>query len=597
MSITQLLQQHTAAAVQQLYGAMVEPKAVVINEPPEQFTGDFSLPMFAFSKIARKAPPVIAVEVAAYLKNAMPSISHCEIVQGFINVSFSDAFWLETLQTISQTPNYGRQPAKNEVAVVEYCSPNTNKALHLGHLRNMFLGHAIAEILAFNGYEVKKVTIYNDRGIAICKSMLAWLKFGNGETPATNGIKGDHLIDKYYVLFGNELKRQIAEYKTQHPEVSNDEAEKQVAIMQEANALLERWEAGDPDTVAVWKQLNSWVYDGFNATFEQLGIHFDRNYYESNTYLLGKDIVQKGLDLGVFQREADSSVQIDLTDIGLDKKVLLRRNGTSVYITQDLGTAALRYEDYQMNKMIYVVGNEQDYHFKVLFACLERLRHPYAKQLYHLSYGMVDLPTGKMKSREGTTVFADDLITQMQQEAAQQTAERGKVQSFSEQELIELYHILGIGALKFFILRVNPQKNMIFNPKESIELTGFTAPFIQYTYARIQSLLQKDSRQESGINSYPIQIPLSKEERKLVVLLYKYPTIIAEAATQYDPSILTTYCYDLARAYNKFYAECPILRSDVPTEQRHFRLVLSRTTANTICSGLHLLGIDVPMQM
>ena len=594
MSITQLLQQHTAAAVQQLYDATVEPRAVVINEPPEQFTGDFSLPMFAFSKIARKAPPVIAAEVAAYLQNALPSISHCEIVQGFINISFSDAFWLETLQTISQTPNYGSQPAKNEVAVVEYCSPNTNKALHLGHLRNMFLGHAIAEILAFNGYEVKKVTIYNDRGIAICKSMLAWLKFGEGETPATNGLKGDHLIDKYYVLFGNELKRQVAEYKAQHPEASNDEAEKQVPIMQEANAMLERWEAGDPDTVAIWKQLNGWVYDGFNATFEQLGIHFDRNYYESNTYLLGKDIVQKGLNLGVFQRETDNSVQIDLTDIGLDKKVLLRRNGTSVYITQDLGTAELRYEDYQMNKMIYVVGNEQDYHFKVLFACLERLQRPYAKQLYHLSYGMVELPTGKMKSREGTTVFADDLIAQMQHEAAQQTAERGKVQSFSEQELANLYHTLGIGALKFFILRVNPQKNMIFNPKESIELTGFTAPFIQYTYARIYSLLQKASEQESN---YSTQLSLSKEERKLVVLIYKYPAIIDDTATQYDPSVLTAYCYDLARTYNKFYTECPILRSDVPAEQRHFRLILSQTTADIIRSGLHLLGIDVPMQM
>lgn len=595
MFIEDLLRQHTAAAVEQLYGACIEPSTVSVSEPPKQFTGDFSIVVFPYSKISRKAPPVVGNEIAQYLQQQIPQIANCQVVQGFINVTFTANFWLDVFKNISQTPNYGQQSAKNETIVLEYCGPNTNKALHLGHIRNMLLGYATVQILRFNGYQVHPVCIYNDRGIAICKSMLAWQLFGNNETPTSAHLKGDRLVDKYYVLFGDALKPQTQAVMEANPQITNkQEAEKLTPLMQQAEEMLLKWEANDPEIRQLWATMNGWVYEGFEATYQKLGIEFEKNYYESETYLSGKALIEDGLKQGIFVREPDKSVQIDLSDIGLDKKILLRSDGTSVYMTQDLGTAMLRYQDFKMDRMIYVVANEQEYHFKVLFECVRRLGGSFADGLFHLSYGMVELPDGKMKSREGTTVIADDLIAQMIEEAAEQTRALSKTDSFTGTEARQLFETLGLGALKFFILRVNPKKAIIFNPKESIDLHGFTAPFIQYTYARIRSMFRKHGTED--IEAYTPPTDLAPEERELLSVIYHYPKAVVEAGNNYDASVIANYAYQVAKTFNKFYNECPVLNA-ADANARLFRLHLSQTAAYIIQSAMQLLGIAMPERM
>lgn len=595
MYIENLLRKHTADAVEQLYGVCIEQATVTVSEPPKQFTGDFSIVVFPYAKISRKAPPVVGSEIAQYLQQQIPQIANCQVVQGFINVTFTPNFWVDAFNAIAQTPNYGQQSAKNQTIVLEYCGPNTNKALHLGHIRNMLLGYATTQILRFNGYTVHPVCVYNDRGINICKSMLAWQKLGNNETPTDAGLKGDRLVDKYYVLFAELLKPQTEAVMEANPTITDKKAaEKLTPLMREAEEMLLKWEANDPETRQLWAKMNGWVYEGFEQTYQKLGVAFEKNYYESEMYLLGKKLIQEGLDKGVFVQEPDKSVQIDLTDIGLDKKILLRSNGTSVYITQDLGTAMLRHQDFAMNKMIYVVGNEQEYHFKVLFECIKRLGGTFADGLFHLSYGMVELPDGKMKSREGTTVIADDLITQMIDEAAEQTQSLSKIADFTPTEAQQLFETLGLGALKFFILRVNPKKTILFNPKESIDLHGFTAPFIQYTYTRIRSMFRKYGNEV--VAPYTSPTDLAPEERELISVIYHYPKTVIEAGNNYDASVLANYAYQVAKIFNKFYNDCPVLNAADPNTQL-FRLHLSQTAARIIQSAMQLLGINMPERM
>jgi arginyl-tRNA synthetase len=475
--------------------------------------------------------------------------------------------------------------------MVEYSSPNTNKPLHLGHIRNNLLGFSVSEILAANGYEVIKANLVNDRGIHICKSMLAWQRFGNGETPESSGIKGDHLVGKYYVIFDKEYKKQIDELKSSGQ--NEDEAKKNAPLIVEAQQMLQKWEAGDEAVISLWRKMNDWVYEGFNVTYKKLGVNFDKFYYESNTYLLGKDIIQEGLDKGVFFRKPDGSVWIDLSAEGLDEKLVLRADGTSVYITQDLGTAQLKYDDFKMNDSIYVVGNEQDYHFKVLFLILQKLGKSWAKGLYHLSYGMVDLPSGKMKSREGTVVDADDLIDEMEETAKQRTEELGKVEGFTEEEKAHLYYIIGMGALKYFLLKVEPKKRLLFDPNESIDFQGHTGPFIQYTHARIRSVLVKAGEVSYLFNNND---ELTASERDLIISLTQYPDVLKASANEHSPAQIANYVYELAKLYNKFYHEEPILKVE-NQNIRNFRLALSSATANTIKRGMRLLGIEVPERM
>ncbi|MNS50760.1 Arginine--tRNA ligase [compost metagenome] len=475
--------------------------------------------------------------------------------------------------------------------MVEYSSPNTNKPLHLGHVRNNLLGYSVAEIIEAAGYEVIKANLVNDRGIHICKSMLAWQKFGNGETPASSGMKGDHLVGKYYVIFDKEYKKEIDILKEQG--VSEDDAKKQAPLMVETQQMLQKWEEGDTDVINLWKMMNGWVYEGFDVTYKNLGVNFDKYYYESNTYLLGKDLIEEGLAKGVFFRKPDSSVWIDLTADGLDEKLVLRSDGTSVYMTQDLGTAELKYNDFQMDKSVYVVGNEQDYHFKVLFLILDKLGKSWAKGLFHLSYGMVDLPSGKMKSREGTVVDADDLVQEMIDTAAQHTEELGKVDDFSETEKTELFRQIGLGALKYHLLKVDPKKRIMFDPNESIDFQGHTGPFIQYSYARIRSVIRKSE----GIEfTNVIPTVLTKDERELIQQLDKFPIIIADAAESYSPAIIANYLYEVAKGYNKFYHETPILKAE-DEQLKKSRLGLSSLTADVLQKGMALLGIEVPERM
>lgn len=595
MHIENLLRQHTAQALHDLYQLSIPAESVTVNEPPKQFSGDFSIVIFPYVKLLRKSPAELGNSLAQYLQQHLPL--QYEVVQGFVNVTFAPHFWFDQFTHIAQHPHYGTQPANGQTVLVEYCSPNTNKALHLGHVRNMLLGYATAQILQAAGNQVRSVCIYNDRGIAICKSMVAWQQLSGGETPADAQLKGDRLVDKYYVLFGDMLKQQLHTAAQQHPDINDPKAlEKLTPAMQAAEQMLQQWEANDPQVLHLWQTMNDWVYDGFEQTYQRMGVAFDKNYYESQTYLLGKQLIERGLHSGVFEKHTDGSVQIDLTDVGLDHKVLLRSNGTAVYLTQDLGTAMLRYDDFAMDKMIYVVATEQDYHFKVLFECLKRLGANFADRLYHLSYGMVELPDGKMKSREGTTVFADDLIDQMVREAAEQTLQLNKTHHFTEQQAQQLYETLGLGALKFFILRVHPKRTIIFNPKESIDLHGFTAPFVQYTHARIQSMLRKAAVTNANELNYTPPTQLVAEEQELIVQLYKYATAIAEAAAAYDPSVIANYVYNLAKTFNKFYDKCSVLNAE-HADTRYFRLHLSHTTARTIQSGLALLGIGAPNQM
>lgn len=577
-------------AVKALYQTELNATEINLQPTRKEFEGQVTIVTFPFTKISRKSPEQTGAEIGAYLKNEIAEIAGFNVIKGFLNISLSDAYWINQFYTEILPDTFARPKPNGKKVMVEYSSPNTNKPLHLGHVRNNLLGYSVAEILKADGYEVIKSNLVNDRGIHICKSMLAWQRFGNGETPESAREKGDHLVGKYYVRFDKEYKSQIDELKSFGQ--TEEEAKKNAPIIKEAQEMLQQWEAGNEEVINLWKTMNLWVYDGFGKTYDALGVNFDKFYYESNTYLLGKDIVEEGLEKGVFFKKDDGSVWIDLTDDGLDQKLVLRSDGTSVYMTQDMGTAQLKYKDFQMDESIYVVGNEQDYHFKVLFLILEKLGKSWANGLYHLSYGMVDLPSGKMKSREGTVVDADDLIAEMEQTAKEQTEALGKVENYSGEEKSELYHTIGLGALKYFLLKVDPKKRLLFDPNESVDFQGHTGPFIQYTHARIRSVLSR-----AELSSTPIEIKsLDAEERDLILTLSQFPETISLAASGYSPAIIANYVYELAKAFNKFYHEKSILQAeDEITKQ--FRLQLSAASAKVIKKSMKLLGIEVPERM
>ncbi|WP_395802088.1 arginine--tRNA ligase, partial [Daejeonella sp.] len=547
---------------------------------------------FPFTRFSKKTPEQTGIEIGEYLKQNVKEVADFNVIKGFLNLSIVDSYWVDELLNRVHSQSFGQFPANGQKVMVEYSSPNTNKPLHLGHVRNNLLGFSVAEILSANGYEVIKANLVNDRGIHICKSMLAWKLFGNGETPESSGLKGDHLVGKYYVIFDKEYKKQIEALIGEGQ--TEDEAKKNAPVIKEAQEMLLKWESADQEVIDLWKMMNSWVYAGFDVTYKKLGVDFKKYYYESDTYLLGKDTIQEGLDKGVFYKKDDGSVWIDLTDDGLDQKLVLRADGTSVYITQDLGTAQLKYDDFKMDKSIYVVGNEQDYHFKVLFLILQKLGKSWANGLFHLSYGMVDLPSGKMKSREGTVVDADELMDDMIQTAQERTEELGKVEGFTEEEKKDLYNMIGLGALKFFLLKVEPKKRLLFDPNESIDFQGHTGPFIQYTHARICSVLAKADYKNKISDNY--SNILTALEKDLIVNLAKYPDVISSAAREYSPAHIANYVFELAKLFNKFYHEESILKAEDP-QVRNFRLDLAAATASIINKSMKLLGIKVPSRM
>ena len=591
MSIENIIIAGTKKAVSVLYNAELPDDQINLQETRKEFEGQITVVTFPFTRSSKKSPEQTATDIGKYLEENISEVTGFNVIKGFLNLTIADTYWLSTFKAEILKPGYGEFPSNGRKVMVEYSSPNTNKPLHLGHVRNNLLGYSVAEILSANGYEVIKVNLVNDRGIHICKSMLAWQKFGNGETPESSGLKGDHLAGKYYVLFDKEYKKQIDELKSAGQ--TEDEAKKNAPIIVEAQKMLQQWEASDPEVIRLWEKMNGWVYEGFDVTYKKMGVDFQKYYYESDTYLTGKDIVEEGLAKGVFFKKPDGSVWIDLTADGLDEKLVRRADGTSVYMTQDMGTAQLKYNDFKMDDSIYVVGNEQDYHFKVLFLILEKLGKSWAKGLHHLSYGMVDLPSGKMKSREGTVVDADELIKEMEDTARQRTEELGKVEGFTAEEKEHLYHMIGMGALKYFLLRVDPQKRLLFDPNESIDFQGHTGPFIQYTHARISSVLNRASYAVSnGLYAQPI----SSSERDLIILLNNYPATIEASAKEYSPAQLANYLYELAKVYNKFYHEEPILKAD-NEETKQFRLELSHATAQILKKGMRLLGIEVPDKM
>lgn len=579
-------------AVKELYGADLPPNQLTFQETRKEFEGQLTLVTFPMTRYSRKSPEETGEEIGKFLAARVDEISDFNVIKGFLNISFSDRFWINLLKADILSADFARFPAQNRKVMVEYSSPNTNKPLHLGHIRNNLLGYSVAEILKAYGYEVIKANLVNDRGIHICKSMLAWQRWANGETPESSGLKGDHLVGKYYVVFDQAYKKEIDALKAQGQ--SEEEAKKNAPLIKEAQAMLQRWEAGDPEVRALWQTMNGWVYQGFDTTYKRLGVDFDKYYYESDTYLLGKDIIQDGLDRGVFFRKDDNSVWIDLTEDGLDEKLVLRGDGTAVYITQDLGTAQLKHDEFGTDMSMYVVGNEQDYHFKVLFLILKKLGRPWAEGLFHLSYGMVDLPSGKMKSREGTVVDADDLMDEMYNTAKARTEELGKTGELSDEEKSKLYDMIGMGALKYFLLKVEPKKRLLFDPNESIDFQGHTGPFIQYTHARIRSVLAKGNFEGDKLPVAPET--LSVHERELIKELAKYPATIETAAQTFSPAHLANYIYELAKLYNKFYHEEAILKA---TDEvlRDFRLHLSKATADTIARGMKLIGVDVPNRM
>lgn len=584
-------------AIKSLYGADVDASQITLQKTKKEFKGHYTLVTFPLLRISKKNPEQTAQEIGAYLAEKSSVIAEYNVIKGFLNLSIASGEWVEVLANMDGDENFGFTEVADDAPLfmVEYSSPNTNKPLHLGHIRNNLLGHALCEVLTANGKRVVKTNIVNDRGIHICKSMLAWQKWGNEETPQTSGKKGDHLIGDYYVLFDKKYKEELAALQAQG--LSKEQAEEQSQLMQEAREMLRQWEANDAQTVNLWKMMNGWVYEGFDETYDKLGVSFDKIYYESQTYLAGKDEVLRGVDEGIFVRRDDGSVWADLTQEGLDEKILLRSDGTSVYMTQDIGTAKLRFDDYPIDTMIYVVGNEQNYHFQVLSILLDKLGFEFGKGLVHFSYGMVELPEGKMKSREGTVVDADDLMKEMIDTARETSQELGKLEGISAEEADEIATMVGLGALKYFILKVDPKKNMTFNPKESIDFNGNTGPFIQYTHARIKSVLRK--AEEQGISlpeKLDTSVTLSEKEENLVQLLTEFPEIVKQAGNEYNVSIIGNYVYDLAKEFNQFYHDSSILKEE-NTSLRDFRLVLSKNVATIIKKGMKLFGIEVPERM
>ena len=595
MKLEEILIPKVQEAVQALYGIEIAAEQVQLQKTRSEFEGDITLVVFPFVKAARKAPAMVAQELGEKLVGGL--IEKYNAVQGFLNLSIAQSYWLEQLQAIAAAEDYGQLSRGEEkpLMMVEYSSPNTNKPLHLGHVRNNLLGYSIAQIQEANGWNVVKTNIVNDRGIHICKSMLAWQKFGNGETPESSGKKGDHLIGDYYVRFDKEYKAEIKELMAQG--MDEDTAKKEAPLMKEAQAMLVKWEQNDPEVRGLWQKMNEWVYAGFDETYAQMGVGFDKIYYESDTYLVGKGEVERGLAKGDFYRREDGSVWADLAQNGLDEKLLLRADGTSVYMTQDIGTAKLRFEDYPINKMVYVVGNEQEYHFKVLSILLDRLGFPFGKELVHFSYGMVELPNGKMKSREGTVVDADDLMAQMIADAKEISKDKvNTLPDITEEEASEIARMVGLGALKYFILKVDPRKNMLFNPEESIDFNGNTGPFIQYTYARIQSVLRKAGDEVRGERLEVKGEGLSPKELALIQRLVDYPAAVRQAGDEFSPAVIASYAYALACDFNSFYHDHSILNEE-DADKRALRLVLAQTVAKVIKKAMALLGIEVPNRM
>jgi arginyl-tRNA synthetase len=596
MNIEYFLSSSISPIVNELFGLTTNPNDIILQKTKKEFEGDYTLVTFPYIKAAKSTPEKTGELIGEQLLRKNPSITKFNVVKGFLNFSLSNDFWLNEFKDISKEINYGLKLAKSsgKQMMLEYSSPNTNKPLHLGHVRNNLLGYSVATIMKTQGHDVIKVNLVNDRGIHICKSMIAWKLFGNGETPQSSGLKGDHLVGKYYVIFDKEYKKEIQVLI--EGGVTKEEAEKQAPIMLQTQEMLLKWEASDPDTIDLWKTMNGWVYDGFAVSYKKLGVDFDKMYYESNTYLLGKEVVQEGLAKGVFYKKENGSVAIDLTEDKLDEKIVLRSDGTSVYITQDMGTAIERFKEFPaISQMIYTVGNEQDYHFKVLFKILEKLGYNWAKECYHLSYGMVELPEGKMKSREGTVVDADDLMDGMVATAKETTEELGKVEGFTQDELETLYQTIGMGALKYFILKVDPKKKMLFDPKESIDFNGRTGPFIQYTHARIKSILRKFEGKVSEIK-ISNSITLHDKEKELIKLQYDFAKVLEESANTYNPAVVANYIYDLTKLFNQFYNECPVLKEENNTI-KEFRIKLIDKTSEIIKNGMLCLGIDVPERM
>ena len=594
-NLNDILKQHILQAVQELYNVSLE--NVELQQTKKEFVGDVTLVVFSLLRHIKGNPVQIGEQIGTYLKEKVGNlVTDFNVIKGFLNLVIADTYYLNFLTEIKDNPQFGLiTPNSKEAILVEYSSPNTNKPLHLGHIRNNLLGYSVAEILKAAGHKVYKTQIINDRGIHICKSMVAWQRFGNGETPENTGLKGDKLVGNYYVAFDKAYKEEIQELITQGK--SKEEAEKQAPIFVVAQEMLRQWEAGDPEVIKLWKQMNGWVYDGFAVTYKNLGVDFNSYYYESNTYLLGKDIVEQGLQKGVFFKKEDGSVWCDLTADGLDEKLVLRADGTSVYITQDMGTAIQRVKDYpDVKGMVYTVGNEQDYHFKVLFLILKKLGYDWASHLYHLSYGMVDLPSGKMKSREGTVVDADDLIAEMEQTAKVISQELGKLDGYTEAQKEDLYHTIGLGALKYYILKVDPKKRILFDPKESIDFQGNTGPFIQYTYARIQSILRKYAEMRDNKEAITLPSVLQEKEKTLLKSITLFPFIVQEAADNYSPAVVANYVYDLVKDFNSFYQNVSILGEE-DASKRHFRVALSKKIGELIAESFKMLGIEVPERM
>ena len=605
MNIISEINKAALEAVKALYGQDVPEKMVQVQKTKKEFEGSLTLVVFPFLKISKKKPEDTAAEIGEWMKQNCKAVADYNVVKGFLNIVIDTAAWIGMLNDINADEHYGEKQATEDspLVMIEYSSPNTNKPLHLGHVRNNLLGWSLAQIMAANGNKVVKTNIVNDRGIHICKSMLAWLKWGNGETPETSGKKGDHLIGDYYVAFDKHYREEVKELKAKYvaegmaEEAAEEKAKAESPLIKEAHEMLVKWEQNDPEVRALWKKMNDWVYAGFDETYKALGVGFDKIYYESNTYLVGKKKVEEGLEKGLFFRKDDNSVWADLTNEGLDQKLLLRADGTSVYMTQDIGTAEMRFADFPIDKMIYVVGNEQNYHFQVLSLLLDRLGFKWGKELVHFSYGMVELPNGKMKSREGTVVDADDLIAAMIGDAKKTSEELGKFKDMSEEERNEIARVVGLGALKYFILKVDARKNMLFNPEESIDFNGNTGPFIQYTYARIRSILRKAEAEGIVIPaSLGDDMPLSDKEQELIQKISEFGAAVEQAGKDYSPSGIANYCYELTKEFNQFYHDYSILGAD-SADERAVRLVLAQNVAKTIKNGMALLGIEVPERM